>query len=266
MRPVSFQVAGHQTEHYRIQTPVFEGPLDLLLELIERADLDITSLALAQVTDQYLAYLQDLTDRDPSEVSAFLVIASRLLQIKSAALLPRPSIDAPPAEEEDPGEALARQLIVYKRFKELSQMLESYDLRGQRTWLRVAPPEIKVEPKLDLSDLTLEDLRQTARRIFMTQPDLPALSRVVTRSRVTIREKIVAIIGTIRRIGRTSFSALLRFRGDRLELIVTFLAMLELVKRRAVTAEQPDLFGDIQIESNGDLEENDILDNLEFLE
>ena len=99
---MSFQVAGHQTEHYRINTPVYEGPLDLLLELIEHAELDITTLALAQVTDQYLAYLKTLEDHDPAEVSAFLVIAARLLQIKSAALLPRPSIDAPLHEKRTP--------------------------------------------------------------------------------------------------------------------------------------------------------------------
>jgi len=80
---VSFQVAGHQTEGYQVATEVYEGPLDLLLELIERAELDITTLALAQVTDQYLAYLRALQERDAAEVSAFLVIAARLVQIKS---------------------------------------------------------------------------------------------------------------------------------------------------------------------------------------
>jgi segregation and condensation protein A len=82
---VSFR-SPRQTEHYRIHTPVYEGPLDLLLELIEHAGPDITTFALAQVTDQYLAYLKHLETHDPAEVSAFLVIATRLLQIKSAAL------------------------------------------------------------------------------------------------------------------------------------------------------------------------------------
>ena len=89
---MSFQVAAHQTEHYRIHTPVYEGPLDLLLELIEHAELDITTFALAQVTDQYLAYLQHLENHDPAEVSAFLVIATRLLQIKICRAPPAPVI------------------------------------------------------------------------------------------------------------------------------------------------------------------------------
>lgn len=263
---MSFQVAGHQTERYRIQTAVFEGPLDLLLELIEKADLDITTFALAQVTDQYLEHLKGLQERDPSEVSGFLVIASRLLQIKSNALLPRPALDTPVGDEEDAGEALARQLIVYKRFKELAQVLDERNSLGLRTWLRVAPPEIQVEPRLDLSDLTLDDLRRAAARIFRSQPDLPALSRVVSRPRVTIREKISSIILAIRDMGRTTFRSLLRLRNDRLELVVTFLAMLELVKRRAVLAEQSELFGDISLQPAEEMNESEILATVEFIE
>ena len=116
IRNVDFQIAGHQTEGYKISTEVYSGPLDLLLQLIEKAELDITRLALAQVTDQYLEYMHNLEEQDAAEVSAFLVIAAKLVQIKSSALLPRspvPSLEP----EEDPGEMLARQLIIYKRFK-----------------------------------------------------------------------------------------------------------------------------------------------------
>src|SRR5512142_586785 len=105
---MNLNIASHQTAAYQVTTPVYEGPLDLLLQLIERAELDITRLALAQVTDQYLAYLRGMEDRLAEEVSAFLVIAARLLQIKSEALLPRPPVRE--AGEEDPGEALAQQL------------------------------------------------------------------------------------------------------------------------------------------------------------
>ncbi|HJS28904.1 MAG TPA: ScpA family protein, partial [Anaerolineales bacterium] len=101
-------------EGYKVSIPVYEGPLDLLLNLIEQAELDITRVALAQVTDQFLAYLQNLTIVSPEEISAFLVIAAKLVQIKSEALLPRPPARA--EGEEDPAEALARQLRIYKRF------------------------------------------------------------------------------------------------------------------------------------------------------
>jgi len=98
---------------YAVQLPVFEGPLDLLLELIERAELDITRVSLAQVTHQYLEYLRLVPAHDLADLAAFLVVAARLLQIKSEALLPRPPTREP--GEEDPGDALARQHIAYKK-------------------------------------------------------------------------------------------------------------------------------------------------------
>jgi segregation and condensation protein A len=267
---MSFQVAAHQVEGYRVNTPVYEGPLDLLLQLIERAELDITTLALAQVTDQYLAHLKELQAENgeqynAAEVSGFLVIAARLLQIKSAALLPRSPVDTTGEEEEDPGEALARQLITYKRFKELSAVLHQREEDGLRTYLRVAPPAIKVEAKLDLSDVTITDLARAAFEIFSSKPDLPALSRVVAMPRVTIREKILTIVDNLRSLSTGTFSGFLKRRGDRLEIVVTFLAMLELIKRHVVEATQPDLFAEIEVKPTGEWEDAEN-GQLEFIE
>ena len=103
----------HQTDSYEITTEVYSGPLDLLLDLIQTAELDISKLALAQVTNQFLAYVEANKDADPDYISEFLVIASKLVQIKSEALLPRPPVRTD--DEEDIGETLARQLIVYQR-------------------------------------------------------------------------------------------------------------------------------------------------------
>jgi Segregation and condensation protein ScpA len=123
---------------YTVQLPVFEGPLDLLLHLIERAELDITRVALAQVTDQFLGYLAAMQERHMDEVVSFLVIAARLLQIKSEALLPRPPQRE--AGEEDPGEELARQLRLYKAFKKSAEFLQQRESLGLRSYLRLAPP------------------------------------------------------------------------------------------------------------------------------
>jgi len=261
---VSLQVAAHQVEGYRVNTPVYEGPLDLLLQLIERAELDITSLALAQVTDQYLVHLREMSEQNAAEVSGFLVIAARLLQIKSAALLPRIPLE-PAGEEEDPGEALAQQLITYKRFKELAASLSQREAEHLRTYLRIAPPPVKVEAKLDLSGITLSDLIQSARLIFFSKPDLPALSRVVAMPRVTIREKISTIVNLLRQRGRTTFRSFLNSRGDRLEVVVTFLAMLELIKRKVVNASQANIFGEIELHSSGEWDEQEDA-QLEFIE
>lgn len=129
---------------YTVSTAVFEGPLDLLLHLIERAELDITKLALATVTNQYLTFIRGLTKHSADEVSEFLIVAAKLIQIKSEALLPAPPKRDGGEDEEDPGEALARQLVAYKRYKEISDILRFRVENGFQTYLRLAAPP-KVE-------------------------------------------------------------------------------------------------------------------------
>ena len=250
---MSLGIATHQIGAYQVSTPVYEGPLDLLLQLIERAELDITRLALAQVTDQYLAHLRSLQERAAEDVSAFLVIAAKLLQIKSEALLPRPP--AREAGEEDPGEALARQLLAYKRYKEIAQTLEARQTAGLRTYLRLAPPP-KVEGKLDLSGFTVQDLAAAARAAFIHADNRPELRTVVAPPRITIRDRIRHIVTQIKTGQRTTFRRLLGKRHTRLEVVVTFLAMLELVKRRFLQAEQEALFGDIELRPAEGWDEN----------
>lgn len=257
---MSLQVIGHQTDGYQVNTPVYEGPLDLLLQLIERAELDITQLSLAQVTDQYLEYMHQLPSQDPSEVSAFLVIAARLLQIKSNILLPRPSIVAPTIEE-DNGEALVRQLILYKRFKELSHELEEREIKSFHTFLRIAPPAVFLDTKFDLSDLSLGDLVQTARQIFSNE-NLPELGLVLNRPRITIRDKIQAILSAVKSSNTSSFQSIL-ITHSKVEIVVTFLAMLELIKRHIIEAKQGSLFEEIQLTSLELINENLEMD-LEF--
>ena len=120
-------------QSYTVQLPVFEGPLDLLLELIERAEFDITKISLARVTNQYLAYLKQIQEYQLEDLASFLVIAARLVQIKSEALLPRPPMREP--GEEDPGDALARQLIAYKRYKQVAVLLSEREKAGLKTFL-----------------------------------------------------------------------------------------------------------------------------------
>jgi len=250
---VTLHIAGHQTHGYLVNTSVYEGPLDLLLDLIEKAELDITRLALAQVTDQYLSYLKNLPDRDAAEVSAFLVIAAKLLQIKSEALLPRPPVRD--VGEEDPGEALAQQLILYKRFKMIAGWLLHQEESGAKTYLRLAAPP-KIEGKLDLTGVSLSDLAFAAHSIFFTSPDLPPLSNVVSIPLLTIREKIRSIITTLRAKERMTFRAILAENRSRVEIVVTFLALLELIKRRMIEASQENIFSDIEFHATGEWDEN----------
>jgi segregation and condensation protein A len=243
---------------YTIHTPVYEGPLDLLLDLIQRAELDITTLSLALVTDQYLGYIHSLEQTQADEISEFLVMAARLLQIKSEALLPRPPAHA--AGEEDLAQSLVDQLKLYKRFKETGIWLDARQEAGLRTYLRVAAPP-KVEPKLDLSNVTLEALHRAALSVFAQTQDKEPLDSVIAAPKITIRERIGFIGATLKQLSRASFRALLGSKPSRLEVVVTFLALLELIKRYRVQAYQESLFSDIEVqrlEDWGDEQEMDI--------
>jgi segregation and condensation protein A len=248
------------TTSYRVQTPVYEGPLDLLLRLIERAELDITSLALAQVTDQYLAYLESLQETDAEEVSAFLVIAARLIQIKSEMLLPRPVIRE--EGEEDPGEALARQLRIYKAFKQVADWIAGREAAGLKTYLRLAPPP-RIETSFDLEGITLDDLIEAVYAVLVQHDQRADLGTVVMAPKVTIREKIHLITRYLHQSGYSTFRLLLPQQPTRLEVVVTFLAILELIKRASILVEQEALFGDIGVYPSSSWDEDEAFE-LEF--
>jgi segregation and condensation protein A len=257
---MDLNIASHQVRAYTVATPLYEGPLDLLLQLIERAELDITRLALALVTDQYLAYLKNFEDHRTDEVSAFLVIAAKLLQIKSEALLPRPP--AREEGEEDPGESLARQLLVYKRFKQVAEQLSTREERHLHSYLRLAPSP-KIEGSVDLSGINLQDLLSAARGILVKSDARPTLRTVVTAPAVTIRQKIKLITQQLKAYGRASLKSIVKQTRSRLDVVVTFLAILELVKRRLIEAHQDQLFGDIELEPAGSWEDGEDFE-LEF--
>lgn len=260
--PVDFSAASYQSKGYIVSTAVYEGPLDLLLHLIERAELDITKLSLAKVTDQYLEHLSAMPERRAEEVSAFLVIAARLVQIKSEVLLPRPPTREP--GEEDAGEALVQQLIIYKRFKEIANRLAQREIDGLHTYLRLAPAP-HIDSGLDLGGVTLADLFSAAQAVFVKTDNRAEFGAVIVLPRVTIREKIHRIAASLRQQGRISFLQLFTERPDPTEIIVTFLAMLELIKRRLVRVHQDTLFGDILIENEGLSADNEEFE-LEFVE
>lgn len=230
---------------YQVQLEVFEGPLDLLLHLIEKAELDITKVSLARVTDQYLEHIKRLRETSAEYLADFLVVAAKLLLIKSRALLPAP----PPLEEEkDAGDELARQLIEYKRFKEAALQLRRREAAGLRTYLRVAPPP-RPHPQLGLSDITLVDLVSALQQALEFLPPLPDVNHIVTPLKVSVDERIEHIRASVHNHERVSFTVLLRESRSRLEIIVTFLALLELIKRCEVLVQQDSLFGEIIVTS-----------------
>ena len=232
------------SHQYQIRLPVFEGPLDLLLHLIEREELDITTIALAQVTDQYLAYLAELERRQAKELADFLVIAAKLLLIKSMALLPRPP--ALPPESEDVGDDLVRQLQIYKRFKEIAGLLQEREKQGLHGYVRIAPLP-RLDPPLDLGDVTADDLLAAVQEALNALP-APPVGEVVGRVTVTIAEQIAKIESHLTRWRQVRFRQVLSEATTRVEVIVTLLALLELIKQDRVRVSQERLFGEIVIE------------------
>jgi segregation and condensation protein A len=230
--------------NYTIHTDVYEGPLDLLLDLITKAELDITRLSLAKVTDEYLTYLASMQQKSAVEVSGFLVIAAKLIQIKSEALLPRPPERL--EGEEDPAESLARQLMIYKAIKQTSKWLQILEQIGQRNYIRLAAPP-KIEESVDLSGIDIADLITMLQALFHFQEDAAPITTVVTIPRVTIKNKIKDLITYLRDQQSLSYRQLLPKDHDRVEAIVLFLAVLELIKQHYVDAVQEGLFADIQI-------------------
>ena len=229
---------------YTIHTDVYDGPLDLLLDLISKAELDITRLSLAKVTDQYLAHLAELQQTSAVEVSGFLVVAAKLIQIKSEALLPRPPVRE--EGEEDPAESLARQLKIYREIKTTSLWLHAREEQGLKTYIRLAPPPV-IDEQLDLSGVTVDDLVELLKALFRFEEDAASITTVVAIPKVTIKNKIRDLLLSLRDKQNLSYRSMLSKDSDRIDAIVLFLAILELIKQQYVTAHQDNLFTDIDL-------------------
>jgi segregation and condensation protein A len=237
---------------YKISTEVYEGPLDLLLQLIERSELDITKLSLAKVTDQYLNHIREISHQDPVDVSAFLVIAAKLVLIKSMILLPTYT-DSSEETDSDPGDQLANQLIAYKQIKSQAEWLGSRMADGLRSYYRLSPPP-KVNEKLDLSGIHIKDLVNILIDLYFQHDDRTPISDVVSISTLTLKKRINEIIQRFKDEPVHNFFTLLGEAYTKLDIVVTFLAVLELIKHHSIIATQPILFTDIVFEKTGTLD------------
>ncbi len=225
---------------YKIQLEQFEGPLDLLLQLIEQEELDITKLSLSHVTEQYLEYLDRTKDIAAEELADFLVVAAKLLLIKSRTLLPQLQID----DEED-GIDLEQQLKIYREFYEASKVLNKMILKKKFLFTRERmvgrvdnvfnpPKSISTEKMRALFVSVLKDL----------EPWVSLPREVMTRT-ISIQERILNIQALIQQEASLSFRTLLKSTKNKTEVIVTFLALLELVKQRTIALVQEGTFEDI---------------------
>ncbi len=227
----------------------FEGPLALLLRLIEQEELDITEVALAKIADNYVDYVQTSNNINPEELADFLVLAARLLYIKSKALLPYLTLD----EVDDDVDELERQLRMYKEFVEASERLAA--IIGRKKFLfspsalnkdfrRVKRTQPKFIPPKGLTAPHLATRYEEILERLATAKPLPEES---LGAKISIDERITQIRGLLSQKLRFSFSQFLKTARSRTEVIVNFLAVLELAKQRELVFEQDGLFAEIQV-------------------
>jgi len=237
---------------YQFRLAEFEGPLDLLLQLIEHRELDITRVSLAVVADQYLAMISAPGAIELSALADYLIIAAKLILIKSRMLLPQP--EKPTTEtEEDAGDDLVRQLREYKMFKQAAQFLRERNQKGLRAYPRTAPPPRPQPTAWKIEGVSGDDLANALMRALRIRPALPQGTLTVPLS-VSIDQEIHKIIEITDRQSSVRFTHLLDRAQTRVEIIVTFLAILELIKRRQIRATQEGLFGEIVLVRRTDTE------------
>ncbi len=232
---------------YKIKLEKFEGPLDLLLQLIEEEEMDITELALAKVAEQFIKYVYENGEIHPRELADFLVIASKLLLLKSKALLPYLQW-----EEEDE-EDLTKQLKIYKEYLEASKVVQKIISKKRFTYSREKPPqieEVKFTPPVGQTKFNLHDYFVN---IIKGLEKIVKIPKGIIKKTISIQEKISQIRDRIQSQAQFSFKSLLSEAKDRTELIVSFLALLELVKQQTVVVRQNELFTDIEIEKVSNL-------------
>jgi segregation and condensation protein A len=246
--------------NYQVASDQYSGPLDILLQMIESQELDITSVSLAQVSDQYVLYINEHPEIPPEELADFLVIASKLLVIKSKALLPTLEIE----EEYDDLEA---QLKMYKQFVDASKKLQEKINEGHATFAKDTFPPHAIEgfvpPKKPLSIEKMHDLFEL---LLKKMEPVQVLKKKVIERVVTIREKITQIRESILRQATVSFNRVILETGSKSEKIVAFLAVLELAKQRIVDIDQDTFLGDIIVRKTDKAESIEVSTETEFLE
>lgn len=235
------------TTSYKIDLPAFAGPLDLLLHLIDRDEMDITAISLIQVTSQYLRQIEAMKEDRVEHLIDFLVIGARLSLIKSRALLPKiPALPGDEEDDEDLAEALIRQLREYKRFKQAAQWLGEREEAGLRTYLRVAPPP-KLDTRLDMTGVTAAGLITAVLAVLERAENLEESVAIIQPRRLTIEGQMQKLRYRLKQNKPFLFTDLLSPNISQIEISVTLLAVLELIKRHEATAEQTEIFGPIKI-------------------
>jgi len=235
----------------RVQLEIFEGPLDLLLHLIKRNEVSITDIPIATITEQYLATLEVMQTFNLDVAGEFLVMAATLIHIKSRMLLPMADDEEDEEEGTDPRQELVRRLLEYQRYKDVADQLERRELLTRDVFVRSAAPAEEI-PAPGFREVSVFELLTALKRVLDRLPK-DAFHEVMLE-KITVREKMTLLLDHLRTQGKILFESLFAEVTTRMEVIVTFLAMLELVKVRAIRIFQEEASGPIQIEAAAGIE------------
>jgi segregation and condensation protein A len=241
-----------------VKLQVFEGPLDLLLHLLEKNKVNIYDIPIVEITNQYMEYIAEMKRQDLNVVSEFLVMAATLIDIKSRMLLPAKETEE--EEEEDPRAELVQQLLEYKMYKCMAYELRDRQIDAERVLFKepTIPPEVAdyqepVNMEELVSDVTLAKLNEIFKSIMKKQVDKidPVRSKFgkIEKEEVSLSDKMTFLENYCLTHGQFSFRNLLEAQPSKMEIIVTFLAVLELMKMGKIFISQEKTFDDIRIQS-----------------
>jgi segregation and condensation protein A len=239
-------------EELKIMLPLYEGPMDLLLDMIRKQKLDIYDIPIARVTEQYLEYLHFIQEMDVDVASEFLLIAAQLIYIKSRMLLP-PDPDAGPEEAEDPRAELVRRLLEYEKFKNAAQMLYQREMIENAVWSNPGPlpvEEADLEPETTVG---LYDLILAFREVLKRSEEKPVMD--VSREEFSIEQMMGFLFENIAAArGKITLTDILPRINTKRSLITAFLALLELTRLKAIYLLQEKPFGEITAQANPNYE------------
>ena len=232
---------------YKVRLEIFEGPLDLLLYLIKRDEIDIYDISLERITRQYLEYLEAFKELNIEVAGEFVVMAANLIYLKSRSLLPA---DQQPPEEEvdedDPRWDLIRQLIEYKKFKEVAMQLQTRELEQERIFARIGGEIAPETATLHLGEVGIFQLINAFQNVIKRLEARDDLQEIMGEN-FTVSDKIERILQTLAEGRAIKFSELFARLASRVEIVVTFLALLELIRLKQVRAIQRNEFDEIEI-------------------
>lgn len=225
---------------YHVKLEAYEGPLDLLLYLIKKDEVDIWDIPTAQITEEYLEYINMMKLLDLDVIGEFLVMASTLMKIKSRMLLPQE--EGIEEEIEDPRSELVEQLLEYEMYKERAKSLAGKEEAQSKLFTR---PSVEIPSSQPTFEASLFDLLAAFRNVLKEKA--PEIVREIEPFKFTLEEKVEEILKRLEKKDKISFSLLFKECLSKGELIVTFLALLELIKQKRVRIRQPKLFGEIAV-------------------